>query len=94
MANLQEKKKRLEEERSSIDISLELTSDQPRQQPTRKLRRRGEQTERPTKKLRAAGPVIVYNLNESEIVEDLFMIKKNGTGPGAGRRNIRPVVRN
>jgi len=50
MNSLQDKRKRLEEEKNSMDIATELSSDVPRVLPTRKLRRRGEAQEVKTKK--------------------------------------------
>ena len=74
---------------------MELISDTPRTQPTRRLRRRDGPVEpRPTKKLRTNGPSLLYILNEGELTDDLVQMKKSSNGPMTGRRNIRAPVRN
>ena len=72
-----------------MDIAVELSSDVPKPQPTRKLRRRGEQLDQKPKKQKTVGPPVVHALTEAEVVEDLFLIKRSF--PNANRRNPKLV---
>ena len=89
LAALQERKRKLEEEKMSMDISsMELTAEDRTQ--TRKLRRRGMEPPlldtKAVKKKIISGPQFVQQLLDSEILEDLYIIRKS-LNPSATRRS-------
>ena len=92
---MQEKKKRLEEERINIDVSHDLSSlDLQKNQAARKLRKReGPADPKPTKKARTGGPTAL-GLAESEVLDDLLTLKKSAHGPNSTRRAAKLSVRN
>jgi hypothetical protein len=88
LAALQERKRKLEEEKMNMDISsMELTAEDRTQ--TRKLRRRGMEPlldAKAVKKKIISGPQFVQQLLDSEILEDLYIIRKS-LNPTATRRS-------
>eukprot|EP00126_Sphaerothecum_destruens_P013076 Sdes_comp22369_c0_seq1m20843 len=97
--DLIEKKKKLEEEKETLDLTGEVGAggaNEARQTVTRKLRRRndgaGDASGANGKKRKVAtveAPHIVYNLAEEEILDDLFALRvtTNLGGKGAKNRN-------
>jgi hypothetical protein len=103
MATLQEKKKKLEEEKNNMDISFDFNSSisyqqylqQNKYQSTRKLRsKKGELDLKTLKRQRlTTGPQIVHTLTEPEIVEDIYLIRK-GLPSGLKRNAVKSVPKN
>ncbi|XP_064464057.1 breast cancer metastasis-suppressor 1-like protein [Ornithodoros turicata] len=73
-SELEEKIRRLEEDRNSIDITSDLWSEQTSHKKNKRKTEFG--TDRRKKPVTVSGPYIVYMLHENEILEDWTTIRK------------------
>lgn len=73
---LEEKIRRLEEDRNSIDITSDLWTEQVTHKKSRRKTDPMSTTDRRKKPVTVSGPYIVYMLRENEILEDWTAIRK------------------
>ncbi|XP_011410137.1 PREDICTED: sin3 histone deacetylase corepressor complex component SDS3-like [Amphimedon queenslandica] len=95
LMELQEKKKTVENLRSSMEITTGAYLFEPKMMVTRKLRRRNYESLPLPEKRRRSSPffsTLVYELDENDIEEDLKYICKGKTTPVSSLVSGRPTV--
>ncbi|XP_064622491.1 breast cancer metastasis-suppressor 1-like protein [Lineus longissimus] len=92
-AELEEKIRRLEEDRHNIDISSDLWNESQQSLKKKKSRHDPMNPDRRRKPVTVTGPYIVYLLPDMEIIEDWTTIKKALKQQSAQRRKTEHVYR-